>query len=208
MSPATTFPVPMLDGDHVTDESGTGFVHTAPGHGREDFEIWMAAGRALAATRHRHPLSPTRWDADGALTEGRPRLRRASASSTDKGEKGDANKAVIAALTEAGALVARGVLQATSYPHSWRSKKPVIFRNTPQWFIAHGPAGALAWRRRHPARGRPALQAIADTQWVPPQGKNRIDGMVGQPPRLGGLAPARLGRADHRVRPPRVPARS
>ena len=56
---------------------------------------------------------------------------------TDKGEKGDANEAVIKALIDAGMLIARGRLKH-QYPHSWRSKKPVIFRNTPQWFIAHG----------------------------------------------------------------------
>ncbi|WP_430911306.1 isoleucine--tRNA ligase [Methylobacterium sp. sgz302541] len=170
------FAVPMLDGDHVTDESGTGFVHTAPGHGREDFEIWMANGRALAQ-RGIDTRIPYTVDADGALTEeaygftGKLVLNH-------KGEKGDANKAVIAALVEAGNLVARGVLRH-QYPHSWRSKKPVIFRNTPQWFIAMDrPVETLGNRTLREV----AVQAIEDTRWVPPQGKNRINGMVGNRP--------------------------
>ncbi|MFD0938147.1 isoleucine--tRNA ligase [Methylobacterium trifolii] len=166
------FDVPMLEGDHVTDEAGTGFVHTAPGHGREDFELWMAGGRSLAA-RGIETRIPYTVDADGALTQDAPGFtgRRVL---TDKGEKGDANKAIIAALAEAGALVARGVLRH-QYPHSWRSKKPVIFRNTPQWFIAMDrPVPSLDGKTLRDV----ALQAIDDTQWVPPQGKNRINGMV------------------------------
>ncbi|GJD34340.1 isoleucine--tRNA ligase [Methylobacterium aerolatum] len=170
------FDVPLLDGDHVTDESGTGFVHTAPSHGREDFELWMASGRRLAE-RGIDTTIPYTVDADGTLTKAAPGFtgRRVY---TEKGEKGDANKAVIAALTEAGALVARGVLRH-QYPHSWRSKKPVIFRNTPQWFIAMDrPVDSLGNRTLREV----ATQAINDTQWVPPQGKNRIDGMVGNRP--------------------------
>jgi isoleucyl-tRNA synthetase len=98
---------------------------------------------------------------------------------TDKGEKGEANDTVIKALVEAGMLLARGRLKH-QYPHSWRSKKPVIFRNTPQWFIAmdkpfaisaHGGDHGDTLRHR-------ALAAIAATRWVPPQGQNRITGMV------------------------------
>ncbi|WP_449411683.1 isoleucine--tRNA ligase [Methylobacterium komagatae] len=170
------FDVPMLDGDHVTDESGTGFVHTAPGHGREDFEIWMASGRALQM-RGIDTAIPYTVDADGTLTKAAPGFEGRRVY-TEKGEKGDANKAVIAALTEAGALVARGVLRH-QYPHSWRSKKPVIFRNTPQWFIAMDrPVESLGNRTLREV----ATHAINDTQWVPPQGKNRIDGMVGNRP--------------------------
>jgi len=170
------FAVPMLDGDHVTDESGTGFVHTAPSHGREDFELWMASGRLLAE-RGIDTTIPYTVDADGTLTKAAPGFEGRRVY-TEKGEKGDANKAVIAALTEAGALVARGVLRH-QYPHSWRSKKPVIFRNTPQWFIAMDrPVESLGDRTLREV----ATQAINDTQWVPPQGKNRIDGMVGNRP--------------------------
>src|SRR5207244_4979391 len=100
----------------------------------------------------------------------------------ERGEKGDANEAVIAALREAGMLVARSRLKH-QYPHSWRSKKPVIFRNTPQWFIAmdkdiveNGKAKA-----GDTVRAR-ALHAIAVTQWVPPSGRNRINGMIDSKP--------------------------
>ncbi len=170
------FDVPVLDGDHVTDESGTGFVHTAPSHGREDFELWMASGRLLRQ-RGIDTAIPYTVDADSVLTEAAPGFTGTRVL-TAKGEKGDANKAVMAALTEAGALIARGVLRH-QYPHSWRSKKPVIFRNTPQWFIAMDrPVDSLGNRTLREV----ALQAIDDTQWVPPQGKNRITGMVANRP--------------------------
>ena len=170
------FEVPLLEGDHVTDEAGTGFVHTAPGHGREDFDIWMTYSRRLSA-RGIETRIPYTVDADGALTEEAPGFTGKRVL-TDKGEKGDANKAVIAALQEAGTLVARGTLKH-SYPHSWRSKKPVIFRNTPQWFIAlDKPVASLDGRTLRDV----ALKAIDDTQWVPPQGKNRINGMVANRP--------------------------
>ena len=98
---------------------------------------------------------------------------------TDKGEKGDANEAVIKALIDAGMLIGRGRLKH-QYPHSWRSKKPVIFRNTPQWFIAMDkpiadPDGAA--KPDDTLRAR-ALAAIKVTRWVPPQGQNRITGMI------------------------------
>ncbi|HEX8416681.1 MAG TPA: isoleucine--tRNA ligase [Methylobacterium sp.] len=174
--PGYDFDVPLLEGDHVTDEAGTGFVHTAPGHGREDFEVWTANGRALAQ-RGIDTRIPYTVDADGALTEEAPGFT-GKLVLTHKGEKGDANKAVIAALTQAGTLVARGTLKH-SYPHSWRSKKPVIFRNTPQWFIAlDKPMDSLDGRTLREV----ALKAIDDTQWVPPQGKNRINGMVANRP--------------------------
>ena len=127
------FPVPLLAGDHVTDDTGTGFVHTAPGHGREDFDVWMASSRELS-TRGINTRIPYTVDADGRFTDQAPGFAGKRVL-TDKGEKGDANEAVIKALIEAGMLIARGRLKH-QYPHSWRSKKPVIFRNTPQWFIA------------------------------------------------------------------------
>ncbi|MCC0807158.1 isoleucine--tRNA ligase [Methylobacterium sp. W2] len=170
------FQVPLLEGDHVTDEAGTGFVHTAPGHGREDFEVWMANGRALAQ-RGIDTRIPYTVDADGALTEEAPGFT-GKLVLTPKGDKGDANKAVIAALTEAGTLVARGTLKH-SYPHSWRSKKPVIFRNTPQWFIAlDKPVESLGEKTLREV----ALRSIDETRWVPAQGKNRITGMVANRP--------------------------
>ncbi len=171
-----SFRVPLLDGEHVSDDTGTGFVHTAPGHGREDFEIWTANARALEA-RGISSAIPYTVDENGALTEQAPGFtgRRVI---TDKGEKGDANEAVIKALSERGMLLARSRLKH-QYPHSWRSKKPVIFRNTPQWFIAmdrdivdNGTA-----RPGDTLRAR-ALKAISATRWVPPQGERRITGMI------------------------------
>jgi isoleucyl-tRNA synthetase len=165
------FPVPLLAGDHVTDEDGTGFVHTAPGHGRDDFEIWIA-NRAELQNRGINPAIPYTVDENGAFTEAAPGFTGKRVIN-DKGEKGDANEAVIKALIDAGMLIARGRLKH-QYPHSWRSKKPIIFRNTPQWFIAMdkdivGKGDTLRHR---------ALSAIKVTRWVPEQGENRITGMI------------------------------
>jgi isoleucyl-tRNA synthetase len=175
------FKVPLLAGDHVTEDTGTGFVHTAPGHGREDFDVWTANTRELAA-RGINAAIPYTVDADGRFTEQAPGLagRRVL---NDKGEKGDANEAVIKALVEAGMLIARGRLKH-QYPHSWRSKKPVIFRNTPQWFIAMDkPIGLLSSTSRHGRTLRElANDAIASTRWVPPQGQRRIAAMVNNRP--------------------------
>ncbi|MGB7125448.1 MAG: class I tRNA ligase family protein, partial [Methylovirgula sp.] len=127
------FDVPLLDGDHVTEDTGTGFVHTAPSHGREDFDIWMAHKSELEA-RGIDPRIPDTVDADGFFTKEAPGFEGKRVID-DKGNKGDANEAVIKALIQSGNLVACGRLKHP-YPHSWRSKKPLIFRNTPQWFIA------------------------------------------------------------------------
>lgn len=142
------FAVPLIEGDHVTDDTGTGFVHTAPSHGREDFEAWQNFGRtALSRCQFNansgtlelngmpiNPAIPYPVDENGAYTDHAPGFTGKRVIN-DKGEKGDANEAVIAALVERGMLLARGRLKH-QYPHSWRSKKPVIYRNTPQWFIA------------------------------------------------------------------------
>jgi len=185
------FDVPLLDGDHVTDEAGTGFVHTAPGHGREDFDIWMANGRQLQA-RGIDTHIPYTVDADGRFTKDAPGFEGAQVI-TDTGEKGNANDVVIKALAASGNLVARGRLKH-QYPHSWRSKKPVIFRNTPQWFIAMdkpigGEGGAASAEDPAPTAGgnvdtlrNRALKAIKDTQWVPAAGENRINGMIANRP--------------------------
>ncbi|VAW22715.1 Isoleucyl-tRNA synthetase [hydrothermal vent metagenome] len=132
------FRVPLLDGDHVTDEAGTGFVHSAPGHGADDFEIWMSNARDLE-DRGIDTSIPFLVDDAGYYTKDVPGFgpdapEGAARIIDDKGKKGDANKRVIAALIEKGNLFARGRIKH-SYPHSWRSKKPIIFRNTPQWFV-------------------------------------------------------------------------
>jgi isoleucyl-tRNA synthetase len=174
------FNVPMLAGDHVTDDTGTGFVHTAPGHGREDFEVWTENARELQA-RGISTAIPYTVDENGALTDQAPGFTGKRVI-TDKGEKGDANEAVIKALVDAGMLLARGRLKH-QYPHSWRSKKPVIFRNTPQWFIAMDKeiAGHNAAKHGDTLRAR-ALHAISVTQWVPQSGQNRINGMINSKP--------------------------
>ncbi len=171
------FPVPLLDGEHVTDDTGTGFVHTAPGHGRDDFDIWMANKAQLEAAGVATAI-PYTVDADGRLTEAAPGFTGKRVL-TDKGEKGDANEAVIKALIEAGMLIARGRLKH-QYPHSWRSKKPVIFRNTPQWFIAMDQpvAAADGTATQGDTLRHRALDAIGVTRWVPAQGENRITGMI------------------------------
>jgi isoleucyl-tRNA synthetase len=171
------FPVPLLSGEHVTEDTGTGFVHTAPGHGREDFDVWTRYATHLTG-RGIDTFIPYTVDENGAFTEQAPGFAGKRVL-TDKGEKGDANDAVIKALVEAGMLLARGRLKH-QYPHSWRSKKPVIFRNTPQWFIAMDKLFAISARggdHGDTLRHR-ALAAIAATRWVPPQGQNRITGMV------------------------------
>ena len=193
------FQVPLLAGDHVTDDAGTGFVHTAPGPRPRGLRRLDRQCRQLAA-RGINTVIPYTVDADGRFTEQAPGFTGKRVI-TDKGEKGDANEAVIKALIEAGMLIARGRLKH-QYPHSWRSKKPVIFRNTPQWFIAMdkdiaGPDGRAKpgdTLRAPRARGDQghALGAGAGTE--PHHRHDR------EPARLGDLAPARLGRADHRVR--------
>ncbi|MBZ9955249.1 MULTISPECIES: isoleucine--tRNA ligase [unclassified Mesorhizobium] len=174
------FPVPMLAGDHVTDDAGTGFVHTAPGHGREDFDAWMDAAPDLRA-RGVDTAIPFTVDDAGFFTKDAPgfgpdREGGAARVLDDNGKKGNANQAVIDELIKRNALFARGRLKH-SYPHSWRSKKPVIFRNTPQWFVYMdkdlGDGTTLRSR---------ALKAIDDTRFVPGAGQNRIRAMIEERP--------------------------
>ena len=171
------FVVPLLDGDYVTDDAGTGFVHTAPGHGREDFELWTASTRLLQE-RGVETRIPYTVDENGAFTDEAPGFEGRRVI-TDNGKVGDANRAVIDALIEAGALVARGRLKH-QYPHSWRSKTPVIFRNTPQWFMAMDRPFANAQGGN--TLRTIAVDAIERTRWAPPSGENRIKGMVANKP--------------------------
>ena len=167
------FTVPMLDGDHVTDDAGTGFVHTAPGHGREDFDIWMEKARYKGVDTK----IPFTVDDAGFYTEDAPGFGPSAEGGAarvidDNGKKGDANKRVMDALIAANNLFARGRVKH-DYPHSWRSKKPVIFRNTPQWFVYMdkelGDGTTLRSR---------ALSAIDDTRFVPAAGQNRLRAMI------------------------------
>lgn len=170
------FQVPLLDGDHVTDETGTGFVHTAPSHGREDFDAWMDNARALEA-RGISSTIPFPVDDAGFYTVDAPGFGPdaeggAARVIDDTGKKGDANERVIKALIARHTLFARGRLKHT-YPHSWRSKKPVIFRNTPQWFVYMDKdlADGTTLRSR-------ALSAIDQTRFVPAGGQNRLRAMI------------------------------
>ncbi|MBO0662118.1 isoleucine--tRNA ligase [Jiella sp. MQZ9-1] len=185
------FPVPLLSGDHVTDDAGTGFVHTAPGHGREDFDAWMTVRRDLER-RGIDTAIPFTVDDDGFYTKDAPGFGPDAEGGParvidDKGKKGDANARVIAALIAAGNLLARGRLKH-SYPHSWRSKKPVIFRNTPQWFVhmdkdlgGYGLEGGSQHHAEETLRAR-ALRATDATRFVPASGQNRLRGMIADRP--------------------------
>ena len=113
---AIDFAVPLLAGDHVTDDAGTGFVHTAPGHGRDDFDIWMA-NAALFAARGIDTRIPFTVDDDGVLSPTDAPGFAGERVIDDKGKKGDANEAVIEALIEPATLFARGRLKH-QYPHS------------------------------------------------------------------------------------------
>ena len=155
------YPVPLLDGDHVTDDAGTGFVHTAPSHGADDYNIWMEKnGGAI----------PMPVNADGYYTKDAPGFEGARVID-EYGRWGNANKLVMEALKQAGMLLS-AKRRTISYPHSWRSKKPIIFRNTPQWFISMSS---------HGLRDK-ALKAIEDTNFFPPAGQNRLRGMIADRP--------------------------
>ncbi|WP_375634689.1 MULTISPECIES: isoleucine--tRNA ligase [unclassified Bartonella] len=170
------FKIPLLDGSHVTESAGTGFVHTAPSHGREDFEIWNDY-KSLLKQAGIDSSIPFPVDDAGFYTKDVPGLgpdREGGPARVidDNGKMGDANKEVINALIKADRLFARGRLKH-SYPHSWRSKKPVIFRNTPQWFISmdkdFGDGSTLRSR---------ALEAVSKTRFVPSSGQNRLASMI------------------------------
>jgi isoleucyl-tRNA synthetase len=170
LDPDYGFEVPLLAGDHVTDDAGTGFVHTAPGHGADDYALWIGSGRREI---------PETVDEDGAYFPDVPLFGGLKVLETEgkrAGKFGPANDAVIERLIEAGGLLARGRLEH-SYPHSWRSKAPVIFRNTPQWFIrldeplADEAHGGRTLRET-------ALAAIDETAFHPESGRNRIRSMV------------------------------
>jgi isoleucyl-tRNA synthetase len=118
------FAVPLIAGDHVTDDAGTGFVHTAPGHGREDFEAWMDAARDLEA-RGISSAIPFTVDDAGYYTKDAPGFGpdREARVIDDKGKKGDANQAVITALIEAECcLRAAGSSTPTRIPGARRSR--------------------------------------------------------------------------------------
>ncbi len=175
------FEVRLFPGDHVTEEAGTGFVHTAPGHGADDYELFVKNKKSFEEAGI--PEVPHTVGEDGFYFEHVPVFggKEPKRVINDKGKFGDANDAVIQALIDANALIARGRLKH-QYPHSWRSKAPVIFRNTPQWFIAlDKPIKVKGVKGQKTIRDL-ALQAIDDTRFVPATGQNRLRGMTNSRP--------------------------
>ncbi|MBM3487756.1 MAG: isoleucine--tRNA ligase [Alphaproteobacteria bacterium] len=147
------FDVPLLPGDHVTTDVGTGLVHTAPGHGAEDWELGVKFGLE----------APQTVADDGRFYDHVPLFAGEHVFKVDA--------KVADALDKAGYLLARGRL-VHSYPHSWRSKAPLIFRNTPQWFISMSTNGLR----------EKALAAIEATRFVPATGRNRLHSMIAARP--------------------------
>ncbi|MGB9164909.1 MAG: class I tRNA ligase family protein, partial [Rhodomicrobium sp.] len=182
------FDVPLLPGEHVTDDAGTGFVHTAPSHGVDDFEIWTASTRRLRELGIDATV-PDMVGPDGYYRKHVPLFggEEPKRIIDDKGHFGKlddmryANAAVIAALKEAGALAAMNPRHKHDYAHSWRSKAPIIYRNTPQWFIAMDKPNATKVAKNATLRDA-ALASIEETRFVPPQGRNRLFGMIEQRP--------------------------
>jgi isoleucyl-tRNA synthetase len=170
------FAVPLLAGDHVTDDTGTGFVHTAPSHGLDDFDIWLKSGRTLTQ-RGIDTAIPFTVDDAGFYTKDAPGFEGARVID-DAGKKGDANNRVITVLAERGMMVARGRVKH-QYPHSWRSKKPIIYRNTPQWFVYMDRD--IQGKKGDTLRTR-ALAAIDATTFYPPAGQNRLRSMIADRP--------------------------
>jgi len=150
------FEVPLLPAHFVDIETGSGFVHIAPSHGADDWELGQRNGLPV----------PDLVGGDGVFLDHVP-LFAGRTVLTPAGKDGDANGAVLAALSEAKALLAAGKL-VHSYPHSWRSKAPLIFRNTPQWFISMERTGLR----------ESALAAVDATRFVPKTGQNRLRGMI------------------------------
>ncbi len=141
--------VPVILGDHVTLEAGTGAVHTAPAHGQEDFAVGQRYGLPV-----KNPVG-----GDGRFIEGTPLVA---------GLKIDAGgETLIGLMRERGVLV-RHAAYRHSYPHCWRHKTPVIFRATPQWFISMDQQGLRAR----------ALADIKQVRWTPAWGEQRITGMI------------------------------
>ncbi len=161
------FDVPMLPGDHVTDEAGTGFVHTAPSHGDDDYQIGLKHGLAMTF----NVLEDGSYRPDLPLFGGQQII-------TPEGNEGPANVSVIKALAGAGALFAKGRLKH-SYPHSWRSKAPVIYRNTPQWFAAidHELGDGMDEHGRT-IRERALTSIDRLVTWTPATGRNRLYSMI------------------------------
>ncbi|MGL4235504.1 isoleucine--tRNA ligase, partial [Tabrizicola sp.] len=161
------YDVPMLPGDHVTDDAGTGFVHTAPSHGDDDYQLGLKHG--LQMTYNVEP--------DGSYRPDLPLFGGQHIILPD-GKEGPANVSVIKQLAYAGALFAKGKLKH-SYPHSWRSKAPVIYRNTPQWFVAIDKSLNDGMTTYGDTIRKRALNSINQlVEWTPVTGRNRLHSMI------------------------------
>ncbi|MEE9273320.1 MAG: isoleucine--tRNA ligase [Robiginitomaculum sp.] len=171
------FPVPLLAGTHVSAEAGTGFVHTAPSHGEDDYMVWMGNTDNLSALESDglETVVPMTLDDEGCYTDVLPTrfqgLDVIRTSGKKRGQDGKANPEAIKALMECGNLLARGIVTLRD-AHSWRSKAPVIRRATPQWFVSMSKDGLR----------EKALKAIKETMWYPARGENRITAMVADRP--------------------------
>ncbi len=155
--------------DFVTDEEGTGFVHCAPSHGMEEFELYRDLGMLEQVITY-NVVEDGSFRADLPFFGGKLILK-------PNGKEGDANTAVINKLVEVGGLFARGKIKH-SYPHSWRSKAPVIYRNTPQWFAAiDRPVDDGLDMHGKTIRER-ALTEIDNVNWTPKSGRNRLYSMI------------------------------
>ena len=156
--------------DFVTDEEGTGFVHCAPSHGMEEFELYRDLGMLEQVITY-NVLEDGSFRADLPFFGGTAILK-------PNGKEGNANKAVIDKLIEVGGLLARGKIKH-SYPHSWRSKAPVIYRNTPQWFAAIDRAVGDGQDTHGTTIRERALNSIDQlVKWTPKTGRNRLYSMI------------------------------
>ena len=161
------FPVPLFPGDHVTDDAGTGFVHTAPSHGDDDFQIGVKHGLSMTF----NILDDSSFRPDLPFFAGQRIIQ-------DDGKPGGANKAVIEELVEVGALLARRRI-TISDAHSWRSKAPVIRLNRPQWFAAiDKPVGDGQDTYGTTIRQRALTSIDQLVTWTPKTGRNRLHSMI------------------------------
>jgi len=161
------YDVPMLPGDHVTDDAGTGFVHTAPSHGDDDYQVGLKFGLPMTYN----------VEADGSYRADLPVFGGQLIINAD-GKEGPANVSNIKALHGAGALLAKGKLKH-SYPHSWRSKAPLIYRNTPQWFVAIDKTlddGMGTYGDTIRSRALNSINQLVE--WTPIAGRNRLHSMM------------------------------
>jgi isoleucyl-tRNA synthetase len=156
--------------DFVTDTEGTGFVHCAPSHGMEEYELYRDLGMLEQVITY-NVMDDGSFRADLPFFGGKYILNR-------KGGEGDANKTVIEKLIEVGGLLARGKIKH-SYPHSWRSKAPVIYRNTPQWFAAiDRVVGDDQDTYGKTIRERSLASIDQLVEWTPKTGRNRLYSMI------------------------------